>query len=278
MKHIETNNLNVAQIIQWALLVTFAIVSLYPLIFMAISSFKDNREFYSNFWGLSSEFRWNNYAEVAPNVLTWIRNTLVYSTVNAVVVVAITSLSGYGFARFKFPAKEVLFTSLLVFMMLPGILLVVPMYVMVTRWGMSDSIWALVLPWTAVQVPIGTLVMRRFFQTQPSALFDAAFIDGASQRQVFVLIALPLAAPAISTVAILDVVFSSNDLIWPMLVMQSRETMPLAVGVLSYSGARGAITWGNVFAAYTLASIPLIIMFVFLGRSFANALTHGAIK
>lgn len=270
--------LTIIRIVHYALLIGIAVIALYPLAFMALSSFKDNQEFYTKFWGLPGELRWSNYTRVFEEVIVWVRNTVIYSTVNVLFVLATTSLSGYAFARYNFPYKGALFAAILVLLMMPGILLVVPMYAMVSGWGMTNSMWSLVLPWTAVQIPIGTLVMRRFFETQPRALFEAAIMDGASAFRMFRSIALPLATPALSTLAILDVWFSSNDLIWPLLVMRSQETQPIAVGVLSYNGAMGALTWGHVFSAYTLASLPLLIMFILLGRSFANALTEGAIK
>lgn len=269
---------SIAVSVQIALLVVFAIVELYPLIFTVIASFKNNADFYSNFWGLPSKIRWANYGTVAPNVLMWLRNTLFYSTVNALMVLIVSAFSGYAFARFEFRFKGLLFSAILVLLMMPGILLVVPMYVMVSKWGLQNSIFALVLPWTAVEVPIGTLILRRFFESQPRSLFEAGVIDGASEWLMFSRIAVPLAKPALSTLAILDVFFSANDLIWPLLVMKSNSRLPVAVGVLSYMGANGAVTWGDVFSVYTFASLPLIIIFGILGKSFADALTQGSFR
>ena len=96
--------------VQLAALTIFAALSLYPVVFVVISSFKDNQDFYTNFWGFASTVRWRNYATVAPAVLRWIGNTLVYSAANAVLVVTITALSGYAFARFTFRHKEHLFS------------------------------------------------------------------------------------------------------------------------------------------------------------------------
>jgi ABC-type glycerol-3-phosphate transport system permease component len=269
---------SIAIAVQVALLVAFAVIELYPLVFMFIASFKNNRDFYSNFWGLPSKLRWSNYAFVASDVVAWLRNTLIYSSVNVIVVLTVTSLSGYAFARFEFRFKGLMFSAILVLLMMPGILLVVPMYVMVSKWGLQDSIFSLVLPWTAVEIPIGTLILRRFFETQPLSLFEAGVLDGASELLLFRRIALPLATPALATMAILDVYFTANDLIWPLLVMKSNDRLPVAVGVLSYMGASGAVSWGDVFSVYTLASLPLILIFAFLGKSFADALTQGAIR
>ncbi|MCW1306194.1 MAG: carbohydrate ABC transporter permease [Candidatus Parvarchaeota archaeon] len=211
--------------------------------------------------------------------MNWIKNSGIYSTLNVLLDLAVTSTAGWAFARYNFKFKEFIFYSIIIFMMIPGILLVVPMYVEVVNLNGINNIWALVLPWTAADAPIGILILRRFFQTQPLELFEAAKVDGASEFRVFFQIAIPLAKPALTTVAILDIIFTINDFIWPMLIMTKSSLQPLAVGMLSYSpGSGGSIGWGSVFAAYTLASIPMLIFFALFARQFVEAITEGAIK
>jgi len=266
-------------IIVISILSIFAVITLYPLFFVFVSSFKNNAEFYSSFFGFPSKLRWNNYVQIASSVLTWLKNSGIYSSLNVLLDLTIASLAGYAFARFNFKYKEFFFMLVIMLMMMPGVLLVIPMYVEVVNWHGLNTIWALILPWTASDVPLGVFILRRFFQTQPMELFEAAKVDGASEFRIFTQIAIPLAAPALTIVAILDILFTLNDFLWPLLIMTKNSTEPLAVGMMNYSGSSGGvITWGNIFAAYALAMIPMIIVFALFARNFVNAITEGAIK
>ena len=257
----------------------FAIMTLYPMFFVFVTSFKNNTEFYSNFFWFPSKLRWANYAQIAASVLTWLKNSGIYSTLNVLLDLAIASLAGYAFARFNFKYKELFFSLIIMLMMMPGVLLVVPMYVEVIDWHGINTMWALILPWTAADAPLGVFILRRFFQTQPMELFEAAKVDGASEFRIFTQIAIPLARPALTIVAILDILFTLNDFLWPLLIMTKRSTEPLAIGIMNYSASSGGvITWGNVFAAYALAMIPMIIVFVLFARNFVTAITAGAVK
>jgi len=269
---------NIKRGLQYTVLGLLAFIALYPLFFMFLTSFKNNADFYGNFWGLPSALRLKNYSYIASKVFTWLKNSAIYSGLNVVSVIIVTSLAGYAFARFDVKYKEIIFSALLILMMMPGILLVVPMYAMVSKLGGTNRIWALVLPWTSVEIPLGTMILRRFFESQPRDLFEAAKIDGANEFKIFTFIAFPLAKPAITTVAILDLLFTMNDVIWPLLVITKNDLKPVATGVIAFQGATGAITWGHVFAIYSLTSIPFIVIFAFLARSFVEAIISGAIK
>ncbi len=257
-----------------------AIITLYPLFFTVLTSFKTNTEFYSNFWGLPARLLWSNYSLVFNTIIgIYAKNSLIYSVLALFLDLLVTSLAGYAFARYQIKYKELLFYLVLIFMMIPGILLLVPLYVEITSLHGLNSIWALVLPWTAGSIPIGTFILRRFFQSESVELFEAAKMDGASEFRIFFQIALPLARPALAIIAILNFLGTMNDFIWPMLIMTKPLDQPLAVGLLNYSGGSGGVlTWGNVFAAYVLAIIPMAIFFAIFARQFVEAITEGAIK
>ncbi len=273
-------NKKIKFIIITIILFVFAIMTVYPIIFVILTSFKNNTEFYSDFWGLPTRLLWSNYSLVFSTIIgIYAKNSLIYSGLNLLLDLSIASMAGYAFARYKIRYKELLFYLILVFMMVPGILLLVPMYVEVANLHGLNNIWGLILPWTASDLPLGTFILRRFFQTESIELFEAAKVDGASEFRIFFQIALPLAKPALTIVAILDVLFTMNDFLWPLLIMTKPATQPLAVGLLNYSGGSGGVlTWGNVFAAYVLAMIPLAILFAIFSRQFVEALTEGAIK
>jgi ABC-type glycerol-3-phosphate transport system permease component len=163
---------------------------------------------------------------------------------------------------------------MLILIMLPGILLVIPMFTLIVSIGWINTIQSVVLPFTAVQVSFGMFLMRTFFETLPTEYFEAARLDGASELQLFYRIALPLAAPAFSTLAILNLLFVWNDIIWPLIVLLDGSKHPISIGVLSFSG-QYTTDYGPLFAGYVLASLPLLIVFAFTARRFMAGLQGG---
>jgi len=267
-------------IIVTTILGIFAFISLYPLFFVFITSFKNNAEFYNDFFGLPAKFRWWNYLPVLYSTLGWLKNSAIYSGVTLVVVLIVTSTMGYGFARYKFKFKELWFYVLLAPMMIPGLLILPSLYIEIVQFGWQNQIWSLLFPWTAGSIPISVLILRRFFATQPVELFEAAKVDGASELRIFISIAIPLAKPILTTVAILNILGTFNDLLWPMVAIGKQSLLPVSVGILNYGigSTGGALGYGNIFASYVLATLPLLILFAFMARSFVNAITEGAIK
>lgn len=248
-----------------------AILTYMPFAMMLQQSFKDNKQFFTSFWLPTLPLHFENYTKAFPMIFSTTVNTLVYAIPTVFLVLLISGLAGFAFARYNFPGKDLIFLAMLVLIMLPGILLVIPMFVQIVDMGWTNSIQAMVLPWTAVQISFGMYLMRTFFETLPREYFEAARIDGASEGQLFMRIALPLALPAFSTLGILTLLFTWNDIIWPLIVLLDTTRYPIAIGVLAFSNTQSA-NYGVTFAGYTLASIPLIVVFVFTVRRFMAGL------
>lgn len=255
----------------------FALISLYPLFFTFVTSFKNNTEFYANFFGLPSKLRWDNYLPVIGSVLLWLKNSAIYSGITVILVLIITSFAGYAFARFDFKMKNVLFYLMLSTMMLPGILMLPALYVEIVKFNWNNTIWALIFPWITGSIPADVFILRRFFASEAVEVFEAAKIDGASEFRILISIALPLARPILSTIAILSILGTYNDLLWPLIVISKDSLMPVNTGILTL-GSGGVLTTGNTFAAYVIAILPMLIVFAFLAKQFVKALTEGIIR
>jgi ABC-type glycerol-3-phosphate transport system permease component len=266
------------------ILLVLAVLTYVPLVLVVINSVKDNRQFFTNFWLPTFPFHFDNFIKAWPQISQSIMNSIVYSVPTVFLVLAVSGLAGYAFARYRFFGREVLFFSMLLLIMLPGILLVIPMFRMVVdlKWvtqerdmtGWIKTGGAIILPWTAVQIPFGMFLMRTFFETLPRAYFEAARLDGASELQLFYRIALPLALPAFSTLGILTLLFTWNDIIWPLIAILDSSKHPISIGVLAFSNAYNT-DFGATFAGYVLASLPLIIVFAFSARRFMAGLQGG---
>lgn len=251
-----------------------AFVTYVPLVVVLFNSFKDTRQFFTQFWLPQWPFHLESYGKSWPVISEDLLNTVIYTAPTTLLVLVVSALTGYAFARYRFPGREMLFFSILLIIMLPGILLVIPMFTQIVSWNWQNSVQAIVLPWASVQIPFGMFLMRTFFETLPAAYFEAARIDGASELQLFNKIALPLAIPAFATLAILTLLFSWNDLIWPLIALFDNHKYPISIGVLAFNTSTST-DYGATFSAYVMASLPLLILFSFTAKRFMAGLSGG---
>jgi ABC-type glycerol-3-phosphate transport system permease component len=255
-------------------LLGLASITLYPFCFMVITSLKTNDQFYSQFWTPALPLHVENYARVAPTVLVFIGNSLRYSIPTLLCVAVIATLAGYGFARFRFWGREPLFLAMLALMMLPAVLTLVPLFIQLRNWGWLNQPQAVILPWASLQVVFATYVMRVFFERLPGEMFEAARLDGLNESGLFIRMALPLSLPGLGTIAILDLLFTWNDVIWPLVALLDRGAYPVASGMIAFQGDYRT-DFGPLFAGYTLACVPLIVFFVVMIRRFIRGLEAG---
>jgi len=260
-----------------ALLIVLAL-SFVTIALMIFLSLKDNGQIYGRFWSLPDPARWGNYRDGWITMRRYIFNSLLYSLASVVGVVLLSSLSGYVFARHHFPGKEIIYVVILALLMVPGILTLIPTFVLVRQLGLINTPWALILPWTAGGQIFGILLCRSFFATLPQELFDAAKVDGASDFEQYFRIALPLSWPIMVTLAIMHLVGSYNDFIWPLLAISDQNIQVVTVGLTQFRNEFGTVNWGPRMAAYAVSSVPLVILFAFGMRFYVRGLTSGAVK
>ena len=255
-------------------LVILAVITYIPFVFTIINSFKSNDQFFTEFWLPVFPLHFENYQRAWPAMWRSILNSFTYSIPTAILTLGISGLSGYAFARYRFPGRHVLFFLMLALIMIPGILLIVPMFSVIVGMGWGNTIQGLILPWTAGQIVFGTFLMRTFFETMPNEFFEAARLDGAGELTLLFRIAIPLAVPALATLGILNLLFTWNDLIWPLVSIFDSAKFPVSIGVLTFSSQYGT-DYGVTFASYVIASLPLIIIFGFTSRRFMEGLSGG---
>ncbi|MGI8485782.1 MAG: carbohydrate ABC transporter permease [Thermomicrobiales bacterium] len=268
----------IGQILLVVTLVAILALSFVTIALMVFLSLKDNGQIYGRFWSLPDPIRWGNYRDGWFTMRRYIFNSLVYSLASVVGVVFLSSLSGYVFARHRFPGKELIYVVILALLMVPGILTLIPTFVLVRQLGLINTPWALILPWTAGGQIFGILLCRSFFATLPPDLFDAAKVDGASEFEQYFRIAMPLSWPIMVTLAIMHLVGSYNDFIWPLLAISDQNIQVVTVGLTQFRNEFGTINWGPRMAAYAVSSLPLVILFAFGMKFYVRGLTSGAVK
>ncbi|MDB5538008.1 MAG: sugar transporter, permease protein [Devosia sp.] len=255
---------------QFALLI-LAALTWYPFLFLLATSVKSPNQFFENYWWFTFPFDWPNYAQVWPKVSVAILNSAQYSLGTLVIVLILSLLGGYTFGRMKFPCKNAAFLCVVALLMIPGVLTLVPLFVEVKALKLLGTPWALILPFAGFEIVIGIYIMRLFFERLPGELFQAARIEGANEVQLLLFVALPLALPGLGTVAILDLLFTWNELLWPLITVGDATKMPVAVAALGFKGEH-QVDYGALFAAYVSVSIPLMVIFVAVVRKFIKGI------
>ena len=209
------------------------------------------------------------------DVLIWLMNTVIVSTVAVGSNVVLCSLAGYGFARLRFRGREVGFLAILGTIMIPIQLLMIPTYVMFSRLHLLNSLAALVVPWLATA--FGVFLMRQFFLSVPQELEEAGLLDGASRLQIFWRIVLPLARPSLMTLAIFTLVGSWNDLIWPVIAISDSHLFTLQIGLANFQGVRRT-EWSLLMAGNVVAVLPLLVGFLVAQKHFLATMSNTGLK
>lgn len=255
-----------------------AVTMVFPFAWQLVMSLMTNAEIQSippTIW--PAELRWSNYVEVFEKIpfMSQFWTSVLITVVRTVAQVVLCSLAGYAFARMKFTGKGLLLGVVLSILMVPTQVYLLPQYQIVQGLNLLETPWGIVLP--GLFSAFGTFLMRQFFLGLPQELEESARLDGANPFQIFWLIMLPLAKPAISAVIITTVLWSWNDLLWPLIVTTQDTAMPLSVGIATFAG-RTATDYSVMMAAATMAMAPILILFILLQRTVIEGLAHSGLK
>ncbi|MBL8117610.1 MAG: carbohydrate ABC transporter permease [Anaerolineae bacterium] len=254
-------------------------IALFQVALLFILSGKSAGEIATNPMLPSLPFRWENFERAWDlGIQNYMGNSIILSLSIVGGDILLSVVTAYVFARYKFPGKGFLFGMVLALMMVPGILTLVPRYLLIRDLKLLDTFWAVILPAVLGSNSFQIIVMRTFFQSLPEELFEAARIDGAGHSQILFKIMLPLSIPIVSSMAILRFNGAWNDLIWPLLVLNRDELRPVSVGLVMLSSGAGAPEIGVQMAGSVIASIPMVVIFIVGMRSFIDGLSAGAIK
>ncbi len=254
-------------------------VELLPLYMMFQVSFKTNATFIQNPWLPThpSTWQWDNWLFGLKLIGPYIANTVFVAVCGTVGTLGLAILGAYFFARYKMPFSGLLWSAFLLLMLLPGVANIVPLFMLLRDLGLLNSLWALIVVGIAGGQVFNIFVLRNFIEDLPKDLFEAAEMDGASHLQQIRTVVLPLAAPIIGTLAILSFLQLWNEFLLPLIILRDKELFTLGVGLI-YLDGEYVKNWGQIMAAYFVAAVPLIVIFLFTMRLFVKGLSAGAIK
>lgn len=256
-------------------LVIWAVVSLFPLAWMIYASFVPGK---ANQFTLSfSNFGLASYRELirAGEVPRWLVNSIVVAGAITLGQIVMNSMAGFALARHRFPGRRILFWSFVATMMIPPQITVIPLYLLLSRWGLIDSLWAVILP--SLVGPFGIFMIKQYLQNLPRDIEDAAVVDGCSAFGVYWRIILPLCKPALAVMAVLVFVWEWNVFFWPLIVLNSSDNYTLTVGLKTLQDIH-VMDRGLLMAGATLSAVPVIGIFLVFQRLIVRGVAMGAVK
>lgn len=212
----------------------------------------------------------------------WILNSFFYAFVGGFLATAVAVFAGYGFAKYRFRGKNLFFNIVLGALMIPSTALVIPTFLLMSKFGLTDTIWAVLLP--SMLNPMGVYLMRIYcHESLPDEMIEAARVDGANEMYTFFKVSLPIMRPVVTTVFLLSVVAAWNNYFLPQVVLTSQKLFPITVGltnwqVKSQAGAASEQVWNLVTSGAFLSIVPMILAFLFLQRYWVGGLTAGSVK
>ncbi len=272
-----------SRVLLYGLLILIALFFVVPLIWMVSTSLKaesaviTDTDIAGGF--IPSEPTLSNFefiltASGNTPVFRWMINSFVVAGVGTVLTLILTSLSAYAFARIDFPLKNVLFSILIATLLLPGVMFLVPQFLLIDILGLINSYPALILPGLAGV--FGILFMRQFFLGIPVELEEAAYVDGANRFRTFWSVILPLAGPAHPTQAVITLLAYRNHYLWPLIVCQG-EGCTLPAGLRTFQGAYTA-AYGLLMAGATMAAVPVLVLYVLAQRWIVQSVASAGVK
>ena len=270
------------KIINYIVLIIIALVFMFPLIWMVVSSFKNDVQIFTDISSMKAfvptfmEDIFINYKQVVQKLplLQAMLHSFGYISVIILISLIGNSMAGYAFARLKFPRKNLIFSIILAVMIIPAQTVMLPQFSIIYKMGFTNSYMGLILP--AIASPMYIFLFRQQFLGIPESIEEAAKLDGASQVRIFFQLIVPLAKPIYATVIILQFIALWNDFVWPVMVISdtSKQTVQMALSSLFNIKP---VNYGNVMAGLTIVTIPVLILFLALQKYYvAGVASTGA--
>lgn len=260
-----------------------AIAFLFPLIYALLNSFKTPAEanqspptLFPQSFSLGNYQTLMDYGSGLP-VYFW--NSILVSAITVFGTVVVSVLGGYGFARFDFKGKQTLFLSVIAILMVPYATILLPLYIILGKLGLQNSLWGLSLVLIMFQLPFGTLMMRNSFESIPQEIEEAALVDGCSNVGALRHVSLWMVAPGVVTVALFAFLASWNEFLAPLIFLNDAAKFTLPIMLVNVrSGSYGAVDFGALQAGVAVAMVPALALYLVLQRYYVSGLVSGALK
>jgi raffinose/stachyose/melibiose transport system permease protein len=269
----------IAKFFKWFFIIFFLIMTVVPLIWLIVASFKTNLEYQMEPFALPKEWQFQNYVKAMHmgNLPSLFMHSVIVAVGTCIINLLITSMASFVIAREKFKFNNTILSILLAGVMIPIIALMVPYYKISIGLGLYDTLWGLIVTYTALNIPISIFLIHGFMLSLPKELEEAGVIDGCNFRQRFFKIVLPLTKPGLVTAGTLLFIFCWNEFTYAMLLTSSEASRTLQLGI-RYFKSQFVIDYTSMLAAIVITMIPTIFVYIFLHDKIISGMTTGAVK
>jgi len=281
MKTADTSKWSLNRVLLLLLFAALAVFALFPIVTLAIASFKPAQELLRNGLNLRLDKElltignYTNLFSPKEHYVTWYKNSIIITFTFTVLCLLLSSMVGYALAVYKFKLRNFLFVLVLIIMAVPLEIIMLPMYKLAISLHLINNMWGVILPFVVAPLPI--FFFRQYAGGLPKDFLDAARVDGCTEYGIFFKIMMPLMAPAFSSMAILQALASWNNFLWPLIVLNSTNKLTIPIGLSTlltpYGNNYKILIAGSVFAI-----IPVLAVFVFFQKYFIEGMTAGGVK
>jgi raffinose/stachyose/melibiose transport system permease protein len=270
---------NRSRFFQYVVLFIVTLIIIVPIVMLIFGSLKTTGEMFLHPYTLPDPPHWENYEQIlsSPSFWLFLRNSVIVTLLTTAGVLIVCSLAAFVFARMQFRGKDLAFNFLTLGLMFPITVAILPVYLVIRQMHLTNTLEAVILVETAFGISGSILILRGFFLAVPSELQDAASIDGCSSFDFFWRILLPLVRPALAAVAALTMIVSWNDLLTPLVIIDSDALWTLPLGTMQFQGQYSS-DLALVAAFVALSALPAVIFYLFAERQIVSGLTAGALK
>jgi raffinose/stachyose/melibiose transport system permease protein len=267
------------RILVYFLALVWVAVTIYPLVFLVQNSLKTEPEFYQGgVWSLPAVFSLSNYIRVwNTHFARFLWNSLFVVAISLAILLATGSLAAFGLSRIRFRLRGLFYYLFVGGLTIPVHITLIPIYIITRQLGIYDTLWSLIGPFVAFNVPVAVFILASFIGEIPVSLEEAGYMDGASRLQVFRRVILPIARPAMTAVGIYNAVILWNEFIFPLVLINSNEKRPLTLALWNFQGEFSANV-PAMMAALLLSVIPLLIFYAATKERLIEGLVSGAVK
>lgn len=269
-----------ARTILYIVLILFAVIQIYPLIFLLFFSLKDNNEIYGgNVMGLPQTLHWSNYknALVNANVIHYLFNSILVTAIVILVSGLLACMVSYAIARMRVKINNMVKTFFSIGLMIPLHAVLLPVFIMLRNMKMLDTYQAIIIPYIAFALPMAIFFMIGFFKTLPLELEESAYLDGCGIFRTFFQIILPLVKPALATISIFTFLSTWNEMMFAITFLNSDKYRTLTVGIMQMVG-KYTTDWGTMGAGLVVATLPTVVIYLLFSNQVQSGMVSGAVK
>ncbi len=267
-----------SRIVIYIVLLVHLVITGYPFLWMVISSFKSNKEYFANPWGFPTEWKFSNYVNAwNEGISGYLFNSLYITFFSVIGLLIAATLIGFYLSTRAFRGSKLLLGMFLLGMMIPIHSTLIPLFTMANSLNVYDTFWALFFPYIAFNLPLAVFLAYGFFREIPKELEEAALVDGCNIYQTFFKVYFPLAKPVLATVTILSFFNIMNDFVFPLVMVSKESLKTLPLGLMMFKGNFSA-DYSLISAALVITTTPIVIMYAFLQKYVQKGVAAGSVK